>query len=221
MVNNSQCSSDGSASFGLSVLNGQSNVGMTLRIKIFVDKIKVLDRTYNIGAGENPYISTLTNVPEGSKYRIRFIIRDNLSGQKTKGGFQKKVDCIDEPAPTNNYNYSLPVSVTRYVPLQLASTTTTTGPTTTTLTINRYYNCKCSYNNDYNWSYNNDYNDTSNECIQDNYWSFKYNNNYNIANIFNAQHYQQRLLLQHFLANVFRTFSEGSPCRVLLIVLML
>ena len=36
-----------------------------------------------------------------------------------------------------------------------------------------------------------------------------------------VQHYQQRLLLQHFLANVFRPFSEDSPCRILLIVLML
>ena len=45
-------------------------------------------------------ISTLTNVPEGSTYRIRFIVRDNLTGQKSKGGFRKKVDCIDEPVPT-------------------------------------------------------------------------------------------------------------------------
>ena len=91
---------------------------MSLRLKIFINKSKVVDNTYNLAGGQNLYITTLSNVPEGSTYRIRFIVKDSLSGQKSKGGFKKVVDCIETLLPTTTIG---PVS-----------TTTTTGPTPTT-----------------------------------------------------------------------------------------
>ena len=100
IFNNGQCSNDGSASFGLSAINSQSNIGMSLRLKIFINRSKVVDNTYNLAGGRNLYITTLSNVPEGSTYRIRFIVKDSLSGHKSKGGFKKVVDCIDDPATT-------------------------------------------------------------------------------------------------------------------------
>ena len=73
---------------------------MSLRLKIFINRSKVVDNTYSLAGGQNLYITTLSNVPEGSTYRIRFIIKDSLSGQKSKGGFKKVVDCIDDPVTT-------------------------------------------------------------------------------------------------------------------------
>ena len=66
-------------------------------------------------------------MPEGSTYRIRFIVRDSLSGQKSKGGFKKVVDCIDDPVTTTT---TIPISTTTTI--GPVSTTTTTGPTPTT-----------------------------------------------------------------------------------------
>ena len=73
---------------------------MTIRLKIFVDKTKMIDDTYIIDPGDQLYITTLSGVPEGSTYRIRFIVRDTLSGQKSKGSFKKIIDCIEEPVTT-------------------------------------------------------------------------------------------------------------------------
>ena len=90
---------------------------MTIRIKIFVDRTKMIDDTYSIGPGSQLYISTFSGVPEGSTYRIRFIVRDTLSGQKSKGGFKKIIDCIKDP-----------VTTTTLPPIDPNATTTTIGP---------------------------------------------------------------------------------------------
>ncbi len=103
---------------------------MTLRLKIYINRSKVVDDTYNLGGGQNLFITTLSNVPEGSTYRIRFIVRDSLSGQKSKGGFKKLVDCIDEPVSTTTT--TVPVSTTTTA--GPVSTTTTAGPVSTTTT---------------------------------------------------------------------------------------
>ena len=95
---------------------------MSLRLKIFINKSKVVDNTYSLAGGQNLYITTLSNVPEGSTYRIRFIVKDSLSGQKSKGGFKKVVDCIDDPVTTTT---TIPISTTTIGPV---STTTTTIP---------------------------------------------------------------------------------------------
>ena len=111
---------------------------MTLRLKIYINRSKVVDDTYNLGGGQNLFITTLSNVPEGSTYRIRFIVRDSLSGQKSKGGFKKKVDCIEEPVTTtttigpSNTTTTIPNTTTTIGP---SSTTSTTIPITTTTTI--------------------------------------------------------------------------------------
>ena len=126
IINNGRCSADGSASFGLSAINSQSNVGMTIRLKIFVNKTKMVDNTYSIAPRGSLYISTLSGVPEGSTYRIRVIVRDTLSGQKSKGGFKKIIDCIEEPDITSTTTTLLGIDFTDEG--DTTSTTTTTIP---------------------------------------------------------------------------------------------
>ena len=69
-------------------------------MRIRINKAKVVDQTFSIAAGETRDLTTLLSVPNGSTYKLRFIIKDELSGRKTKGGTKKVLDCIDDPSPT-------------------------------------------------------------------------------------------------------------------------
>ncbi len=69
-------------------------------MRIRINKAKVVDQTFSIAAGETRDLTTLLSVPNGSTYKLRFIIKDDLSGRKTKGGTKKVLDCIDDPSPT-------------------------------------------------------------------------------------------------------------------------
>jgi LPXTG-site transpeptidase (sortase) family protein len=113
---------------------------MSIRIKIFVNKSKVLDNTYAISAGQNLYISTFQGVPEGSTYRIRFIVRDALTGQKSKGGFKKIVDCVEEPDTTTTTTLPTTTTTLPTTTTTLPTTTTTLPTTTTTLPTSCLFN---------------------------------------------------------------------------------
>ena len=95
-----ECNDDGTARIGLIVDNSRSTVGITIRMRIRINKAKVVDQTFSIAAGETRDLTTLLSVPNGSTYKLRFIIKDELSGRKTKGGTKKVLDCIDDPSPT-------------------------------------------------------------------------------------------------------------------------
>ena len=79
--------------------NSRSTVGMTIRVRIRINKAKAYDKTTYIGPGESKTLTLLSGIPSAT-YKLRFIIKDDLSGQKTKGGVKKVLDCVDDPSPT-------------------------------------------------------------------------------------------------------------------------
>ena len=99
ITNIMECNDDGTATIGLTVDNSQSTVGMTIRVRIRINKAKAYDKTTYIGPGESKTLTLLSGIPSAT-YKLRFIIKDDLSGQKTKGGVKKVLDCVDDPSPT-------------------------------------------------------------------------------------------------------------------------
>ena len=108
------CNEDGTATLGLSVDNSRSNVGMSLRHRIRINKTKILDTTVYIGPGESRVLNYSFGVPNAATYKLRFILRDDLSGQKTRGGVKKVLDCLDESTTTTT---TLPTTTTTDPPL--------------------------------------------------------------------------------------------------------
>ncbi|NDB29999.1 hypothetical protein EB151_10685, partial [archaeon] len=100
--NSRSCSQAGGGSYSLSIDNTSSTVDMTIKIKIIVDRVKVLAGTYSVSAGQSFNLTTISGAPEDSLYRIRFIVRDSLSGVKSKGGFKKITDCVDDSLGSPN-----------------------------------------------------------------------------------------------------------------------
>ena len=98
---NQQCNADGTASFGFTLNNTQSTVGTILKVRMFINNVKI----YNTGrldvpAGGYEYINETRGVPEGSIYKLRFIIRDELTNKRTTGSIYKVINCIDEDDQT-------------------------------------------------------------------------------------------------------------------------
>ena len=98
---NQQCNADGTASFGFTLNNTQSTVGTILKVRMFINNVKI----YNTGrldvpAGGYKYINETRGVPEGSIYKLRFIIRDELTNRRTTGSIYKVINCFDEDDPT-------------------------------------------------------------------------------------------------------------------------
>ena len=87
------CKENGGANYGLSVNNVNSNVAAELTVRVFVDNKRVAESKYIISAGEFKSITTISNVPEDSKYKTRFIITDSLGSNKSVGKFKKNTNC--------------------------------------------------------------------------------------------------------------------------------
>ena len=82
------CTDGATATIGLTVDNSKSTVGMTIRVRIRINKAKAYDRTTYIGPGESKTLTLLSGIPSAT-YKLRFIIEDDKSGQKTRGGVKK------------------------------------------------------------------------------------------------------------------------------------
>ena len=105
-----ECNDDGTATIGLTVDNSQSTVGMTIRVRIRINKAKAYDKTTYIGPGESKTLTLLSGIPSAT-YKLRFIIKDDLSGQKTRGGVKKVLDCVDDPSPTTTTTLPVPPTI--------------------------------------------------------------------------------------------------------------
>ena len=71
-------------------------------------------QTVYIGPGESRVLNYSFGVPNAATYKLRFILRDDLSGQKTRGGVKKVLDCLDESTTTTT---TLPTTTTTNPPL--------------------------------------------------------------------------------------------------------
>ena len=105
------CNDDGTASYGLTVDNTQSNVSLGITTLMKIDNVTVVNTDYLINPGESKFITTVASVPEGSYYRIKFFVSDGAGGGTSVGVFKKITDCYEDTSD---------------------STTTTTSPPSTT-----------------------------------------------------------------------------------------
>ena len=63
------------------------------------------ERIYNSGrlyvdGGESKYLSETKGVPQGSEFKLRWIMRDDLSKQRVSHSVYKVIDCIEEDDST-------------------------------------------------------------------------------------------------------------------------
>jgi hypothetical protein len=105
------CNDDGTASYGLTVDNTQSNVSLGITTLMKIDNVTVVNTDYLVNSGESKFITTVASVPEGSYYRIKFFVSDGAGGGTSVGVFKKITDCYEDTSD---------------------STTTTTSPPSTT-----------------------------------------------------------------------------------------
>ena len=102
LEDNQQCNADGTASFGFTLDNTQSTVGTILKVKMFINNVRILNtgRLYVPGGGYE-YINETRGVPEGSVYKLRFIIRDDLTNKRTTASIYKVINCIEDDDPSS------------------------------------------------------------------------------------------------------------------------
>lgn len=105
------CNDDGTASYGLTVDNTQSTVSLGITTLMKIDNVTVVNTDYLVNSGESKFITTVSSVPEGSYYRIKFFVSDGAGGGTSVGVFKKITDCYEDSSD---------------------STTTTTSPPSTT-----------------------------------------------------------------------------------------
>ena len=105
------CNNDGTASYGLTVDNTNSNVSLSITTLMKIDNVTVVNTNYQVASGQSKFITTIASVPEGSYYRIKFFVSDGAGGGTSVGVFKKITDCYEDTSD---------------------STTTTTSPPSTT-----------------------------------------------------------------------------------------
>ena len=105
------CNDGGTASYGLTVDNTNSNVSLSITTLMKIDNVTVVNTNYQVASGQSKFITTVASVPEGSYYRIKFFVSDGAGGGTSVGVFKKITDCYEDTSD---------------------STTTTTSPPSTT-----------------------------------------------------------------------------------------
>ena len=70
---------------------------------MFINNVRILNtgRLY-VPAGGYEYINETRGVPEGSIYKLRFIIRDDLTNKRTTASIYKVINCIEDDDPTTS-----------------------------------------------------------------------------------------------------------------------
>ena len=69
---------------------------------MFINNVRILNtgRLYVPGGGYE-YINETIGVPEGSVYKLRFIIRDDLTNKRTTASIYKVINCIEDDDPSS------------------------------------------------------------------------------------------------------------------------
>ena len=83
------CNDDGTASYGLTVDNTNSNVSLSITTLMKIDNVTVVNTNYQVASGESKFITTVASVPEGSFYRIKFFVSDGAGGGTSSRCFQE------------------------------------------------------------------------------------------------------------------------------------
>jgi hypothetical protein len=90
------CNANGGADYLLKIDNSKSTVGLSITTLVKVGDSQIINTTYIVPAGESRDIVTVSSVPEGTYYQIRFLVRDDIDGGTSKGVFKKLTDCIKD-----------------------------------------------------------------------------------------------------------------------------
>lgn len=90
------CNANGGADYLLKIDNTKSTVGLSITTLVKVGDSQIVNTTYIVPAGESRDIVTVSSVPEGTYYQIRFLVRDDIDGGTSKGVFKKLTDCIKD-----------------------------------------------------------------------------------------------------------------------------
>ena len=133
IFNQRNCLDEGGANYGLSMNNTNSNVAAQFTIRIFINNKRVKESAYTIPAGSSRFITTISGVPEGAKYKARIITRDALGSNKSVGKFKKMTNCIEELSTTTTIPDLRTTSTT--LPLKGPITGVESSVSTTTTTI--------------------------------------------------------------------------------------
>ena len=95
-----ECNDDGTATIGLIVDNSSQLLAYDNKNRIRINKAKVLIKLLYWCWRSKTLTTYFYLFQMDLHINFRFIIKDDLSGQKTKGGVKKVLDCIDDPSPT-------------------------------------------------------------------------------------------------------------------------
>ncbi|MDC3278558.1 hypothetical protein OAV06_04425 [Acidimicrobiia bacterium] len=104
------CNDDGTASYGLTVDNTQSNVSLSITTLMKIDNVTVVNTDYLVNSGESKFITTVASVPEGSYYRIKFFVSDGAGGGTSVGIFKKITDCYEDTSDSTTTTTSPPIT---------------------------------------------------------------------------------------------------------------
>ena len=102
------CNADGTANYLLKINNSKSTVGLSITTLVKVGDSQIVNTTYTVPAGESRNIVTVSSVPEGTYYQIRFLVRDDIDGGTSKGVFKKLTDCIKDESTDVSTTTSVP-----------------------------------------------------------------------------------------------------------------
>jgi len=136
IINNERvCNTDesvGGGDYAFQFNHEDATVDASLKLIVYIDKIKVSESTYTIPAGANVSIITISNVEEDAKYKLKFEISNEYTNQTTVGKFTKKTNCIKENAPTTTVPL---ITTTTTIPEIMTTDDVDIYVTTTTTTI--------------------------------------------------------------------------------------
>jgi len=104
------CNDDGTASYGLTVDNTNSNVSLSITTLMKIDNVTVVNTNYQVASGESEFITTVASVPEGSFYRIKFFVSDGAGGGTSVGVFKKITDCYEDTSDSTTTTTSPPIT---------------------------------------------------------------------------------------------------------------
>ena len=104
------CNDDGTASYGLTVDNTNSNVSLSITTLMKIDNVTVVNTDYLVNSGESKFITTVASVPEGSYYRIKFFVSDGAGGGTSVGVFKKITDCYEDTTDSTTTTTSPPIT---------------------------------------------------------------------------------------------------------------
>jgi len=104
------CNDDGTASYGLTVDNTNSNVSLSITTLMKIENVTVVNTNYQVASGESKFITTVASVPEGSYYRIKFFVSDGAGGGTSVGVFKKLTDCYEDTSDSTTTTTSPPIT---------------------------------------------------------------------------------------------------------------